>query len=79
MMEKSSRLPNGLVSILPEKEKKRAFFADSENLPHYSHLSPRERSSRCVVCVFEKLFGAKTVVLFDYHEQKYTTAHIIKL
>ena len=79
MMEKSGKLPAGLVPKQPGKEKERAFFADGDNLPHYSHLSQRERSSRCFVCVFEKLFGTKTAVLFDYHEQKYTSAHIIKL
>ncbi len=79
MNEKPGRLPAGLIPQLPDKEKLKAFFADQNSLPHYSALSPKEKNSRCFVCVFEKLFGQKTTVLFDYHENKYTTAHKIKL
>ena len=79
MNEKPGRLPAGLIPKLPDKEKQRAFFADAGNLPHYSALSPKDKSSRCFVCVFEKLFGEETTLLFDYHENKYTTAHKIKL
>ena len=79
MNEKPGRLPAGLIPNLPDKEKQRAFFANAENLPHYSALSPKDKSSRCFVCVFEKLFSEETTVLFDYHENKYTTAHKINL
>ena len=79
MKDKPGRLPEGLEPQTPDKEKLKAFFADPDSLPHYSALSPKEKSSRCFVCVFEKLFGEETTVLFDYHENIYTTAHKIKL